>query len=86
MEPSKGHQVMEPSIGHWIGIFFHLLLSHSRHNFWFKSWKYLFSQPSLGGEEWLVLVDGGNKESRFDVYSTFERMEVSRDNVGSLKS
>ncbi len=31
-----------------------------------------------------MLVDGGKKESTLDVYSTFERMEVSRDKVGSL--
>jgi hypothetical protein len=39
----------------------------------------------LGGEEWLVLIDGRNKENRMDVCSSFERMEVNRDNVGSLK-
>jgi hypothetical protein len=40
----------------------------------------------LGREELLVLVNGGKRESRLDVYSIFERMEVNRDNVGSLKS
>jgi hypothetical protein len=39
----------------------------------------------LGGEELLVLVDGGKRESGLDVCSTFERMEMSWDNVGSLK-
>ncbi len=48
--------------------------------------KYLFSQPFLVGKEWLLLVDGKEKESRMDVCNSFERMEVSRDNVGSLKS
>jgi hypothetical protein len=55
------------------------------HNFRLKSWKYLFSQPSLGGEEWLLFEDGGKKESKLDVCNIFERVEVSRDNVGSLK-
>jgi hypothetical protein len=32
------------------------------------------------------LVDGGKRESRFDVYSVFERMEMSRDSVRRLKS
>jgi hypothetical protein len=48
--------------------------------------KYLFPQPFLVGNEWLLLVDGTKKDSRMDVYSTFERMEVSIDSVGSLKS
>jgi hypothetical protein len=39
----------------------------------------------LGGKELLVLIDGGNRESGLDVCSTFERMEMSKDNVGSLK-
>jgi hypothetical protein len=33
-----------------------------------------------------VLVDGGKKENRLGDYNIFERIEVSRDNVGSLKS
>jgi hypothetical protein len=33
----------------------------------------------------LVLVAGGKRENRLDVYSIFERMEASRDNVWSLK-
>jgi hypothetical protein len=45
----------------------------------------LFLKPSLGREEWLVLVGGGKKENRLDDYSTFERMEMNRDSVGSLK-
>jgi hypothetical protein len=40
----------------------------------------------LGGEKGLVLVDGGKRESRLDVCRTFERMEVNRDSVRSLKS
>jgi hypothetical protein len=56
-----------------------------RHNFQFESWKYLFLQLSLGGEQWLVLVDGGKRKNKDDC-GTFERMEVSKDNVGSLKS
>jgi hypothetical protein len=51
----------------------------------FKSCEYLFPQLSLGREEWLILVDGKKKESRMDVCSSFERMEMTRDNVGSLK-
>ncbi len=43
-------------------------------------------QPSLGREEWLVLIDGGKRDNRFDVYSTSEKMEMNRNNVGSLKS
>jgi hypothetical protein len=39
----------------------------------------MFPQPSLGREEWLVLVDGGKMENRLDVCSTFEIMEVSKD-------
>ncbi len=58
----------------------------SGHNFQFKSWEYLFPQPSGGGKKWLILVNGGKSESRLDVCNTFERMEVNRDNVGSLKS
>ncbi len=58
----------------------------SRHNFQFESWKYLFIQLSLGWKEWFVLIDGGKKENILDGCSTFERMEVNRDNVGSLKS
>ncbi len=46
----------------------------------------MFPQPSLGGEEWLILIDGGKRENRLDVYGTFERMKVSKDSVGSLKS
>ncbi len=54
-------------------------------NFWFESWEYLFLQPSLGGEEWLVFIDGEKRESGLDVCSTCERMEMNRDSVGSLK-
>jgi hypothetical protein len=39
----------------------------------------------LGREELLVLIDGGKRESGLDVCSTFGRMEVSKDSVGSLK-
>jgi hypothetical protein len=39
----------------------------------------------LGGEEGLVLVNGGKRESKLNVYRTFERMEMSRDSVESLK-
>ncbi len=38
---------------------------------------------SLGGKELLILIDGGKRENRLDVCSTFERMEMSRDNVGA---
>ncbi len=40
----------------------------------------------MGRDEWLVLVDGGKRESTLDVCSTFERMEMNRDNVKSLNS
>jgi hypothetical protein len=39
----------------------------------------------LGGKKRLVLVDGGKRENILDVCSTFERMKMSKDNVGSLK-
>ncbi len=39
----------------------------------------------MGREAWLILVDGGKKDNRLDVYNIFERMEVSKDSVGSLK-
>jgi hypothetical protein len=29
----------------------------------------LFPQPSLGGKEWLILVDIGKRGSRLDIYS-----------------
>jgi hypothetical protein len=38
----------------------------------------------LRREERLVLVDGGKRENRLNVYSTFERMEIRKDSVGSL--
>jgi len=37
-------------------------------------------------EKCLILINGGKKEGRLDVWGSFERMEVSGDNVGSLKS
>jgi hypothetical protein len=40
----------------------------------------------LVGEKCLVLVDGKKKESRLDVWVSFERMEVGGDSVGGLKS
>jgi hypothetical protein len=40
----------------------------------------------LGVEEELVLVNGGKKDNRLDDCITFEKMEVNRDIVGSLKS
>ncbi len=45
----------------------------------------MFLQLSLEGKKWLFLVDGGNKENRLDECSTFEKMEVTKDSVGSLK-
>ncbi len=59
--PSIGHQAMEPSIGHQVGIFFHLPPSpcfekgefgsfrafFPGHNVRFEFWEYLFPQPSL---------------------------------------
>jgi hypothetical protein len=67
------------NLDHWWSLF-------PGHNFRFESWKYTFPQPSLGGEEWLILVDSGKRDSRLDVCNTFEIMEVNRDNVGILKS
>jgi hypothetical protein len=46
----------------------------------------LFLKLSLGGEEWLVLVDDGKKENKLNDYGTFERMEMSRNSFESLKS
>jgi hypothetical protein len=37
-------------------------------------------------EKCLVLVNGRKKESRLDVWGSFEKMEVNGDNVRSLKS
>ncbi len=54
-------------------------------NFQFESWEYFFVQPSLGNEEWLILTNCGKRESGLDVCSTFEKMEMSKDIVGSLK-
>ncbi len=51
----------------------------------FKSWEYLFPQPWLGKNEWLILVDGKKKENRMDVCSSFERIEMGKDNDGNLK-
>jgi hypothetical protein len=56
--------------------------SFPEHNFRFESWENLFLQFSLGGEEWLVLVDGGKRENRSDDSGNFERMEVSRIVLG----
>ncbi len=58
----------------------------SGHNFRFESSENLFLQLSLGVEKWLVFVDGGKRENKLDDCGTFERMKVSRGNVGSLKS
>jgi hypothetical protein len=40
----------------------------------------------FGNKRIIILVNGGKRENRLDVCSTFERMELNRDNVGSLKS
>ncbi len=40
--------------------------------------KNLFLQPSLGGKEWLILIDGENKDNILDDNITFERMEMNR--------
>jgi hypothetical protein len=40
----------------------------------------------LGEKKILVLIDGGKRDNKLDDCSTFEIMEVSRDNVGSLRS
>jgi hypothetical protein len=48
--------------------------------------KILIPTTSLGRKEWLVLIDGGKRENRLDDYGTLERMEMSKDNFGSLKS
>jgi hypothetical protein len=64
---------------------YHLALFFPEDNFLFNSWKHLFPQPSWVGKEWLVLVDGRKKENWMDVCSSFERKEVSKDNVGNSK-
>jgi hypothetical protein len=64
----------------------HLGFSFSEHNFWLEFWKNLFLQLSLGGKEWLILINGGNKDNRLDDCGTFERMEVSKDSFRNLKS
>jgi hypothetical protein len=46
----------------------------------------LFLQFFLKRGKWLILVDGGKRENRLDDCGIFERMEVSRDSFGSLKS
>jgi hypothetical protein len=43
----------------------------------------LVLQLSLGGKEWLVLVDGEKKDNILDDNSTFERMEMSRCRFGA---
>ncbi len=47
--------------------------------------KDLFLQLSLGGEEWLVLIDGGKKENKLDDNSTFVRMEMNKGSFGNLR-
>ncbi len=37
----------------------------------------LIPTTSLGGEEWLVLIDGGNKDNRLDDCYIFKSMEGS---------
>jgi hypothetical protein len=39
-----------------LGLFF------SGHNFQFEFWENLFLQFPLGGEEWLILLDGRKKK------------------------
>ncbi len=46
----------------------------------------MFVQLSLGREEWLVLINGGKKDNKLNDCDTLERMEVNKDDVGSLKS
>jgi hypothetical protein len=46
----------------------------------------LFLQFVLGGEELLVLVDGGKKGKRLNDSSIFERMEMSIGSFGSFRS
>ncbi len=42
-----------------------------------------FLQLSLGGKEWLVLVDDGKKENTLDDSSTFEIIKVSKGSFGA---
>ncbi len=42
----------------------------------------MFPQPSLIGKEWLLLVDGKEKESRMNVCSSFEKMDGVRIMLG----
>jgi hypothetical protein len=44
--------------------------------------KHLFPQPFLIGKEWLLLVDGKEKESRMNVCSSFEKMDGVRIMLG----
>jgi hypothetical protein len=52
---------------------------------WFSIWIFenLFLQLSVGGKEWLVIVDGEKKEHILDDNNTFERMEMSRGRFGA---
>jgi hypothetical protein len=48
--------------------------------------KILVPTPLFGKRRMINFGRGGKRESRLDVCSTFERMEMNKDNVGSLKS
>jgi hypothetical protein len=52
---------------------------------WFPIWIFenLFLQLSLGGEKWLVLIDGGKRENKLDDSSTFERMKMCKGKFGA---
>jgi hypothetical protein len=52
---------------------------------WFSIWIFenLFLQLSLVGEEWLIVINGGKRENKWDDSSTFERMEMIRGKFGA---
>ncbi len=93
----QGPLTLEPSIGHQIGgflsplsfLFFLKVKIWINCCFflgtWFSIWIFdnLFLQLFLGGEEWLILVDGGNRDNRLDHSSTLEKMEMTRGRFGA---
>jgi hypothetical protein len=96
MERSKGHQAwnlpLATKLGSSLASFFLFLfkgpnLDHLFFFFqmWFSIWIFenLFLQLSLGGKEWLVLIDSGKMENRWDDSSTFERMKMSTSTFGA---
>jgi hypothetical protein len=46
----------------------------------------LFPQASEGGKEGLILVDGKIRRVEWTFCNSFERIKMSKDNVGRLES